>query len=194
VLNILTDPLPVEAVMVGDRIGVKTLTIDGTQVTLDVVAQGQGDTDCCASWNTRVVYELKDDQLLETNRTEHNRISLGDLNNTQWSLVTRAVDQKLIPSRITLQIEDNQISGFSGCNDYSASISPGEYGLNSVHLSEIATSEEVCPQPATLQEADYLNQLGSVVSWNYDYGYLSLLYATENDRLENLLFAPAGEQ
>jgi hypothetical protein len=40
VLNVLTDPMPVEAIMLGDRIGVKSLAVDGTQVVAEVVAQG----------------------------------------------------------------------------------------------------------------------------------------------------------
>ena len=87
VLGVWAAPMPVEAIMIGDRIGVKSLAVEGSQVTADIVAQGPGDADCCASWNSRATYSLEGGKLVETNRNELNRISLDDLNGTEWSLI-----------------------------------------------------------------------------------------------------------
>ena len=195
VLNLLTDPMPVEAIMLGDRIGVKSLVVDGTQVVADIVAQGPGDADCCASWNVQVVYSLEDGRLVEQSRTELNRISLDDLDSTRWRLVDLNLDQEpvLPETEITLHFDDGQISGFAGCNDYSGTVSSGEYGLNSLEVSPIAATQSLCPDPVSAQENTYLTRLGSAESWHYDYGHLSLVYKLEEDVFGELQFTPQEE-
>ena len=195
VLNVLTDPMPVEAIMVGDRLGVRSLAMEGPQVVAEVVTQGPGDADCCASWNVQVVYSLEDGQLMEQSRTELNRISLEDLNGTRWRLVDLNQDQEpvLPDTEITLRFEDGQISGFAGCNDYSGTVSTGEYGPNSMQVSPIAATQMQCPEPVSNQENTYLTRLGNAESWYYDYGLLSLRYPLEENVFGELQFAPQEE-
>jgi len=195
VLNVLTEPKPVEALMIGDRIGVKSLALDGPQVVADIVAQGPGDVDCCASWNVQVVYSLKDGRLVEQSRTELNRISLDDLDGTQWHLVDLNLDQETVlpETEITLRFNDGQISGSAGCNNYSGTVNSGEYGLNSLEVSPIAATEMQCSDPILNQEQTYLARLANVVSWHYDYGHLSLVYKLEEDVLGELQLAPQEE-
>jgi heat shock protein HslJ len=195
VLNVWTEPMPVEAIMIGDRIGVKSLSLDGTQIIADIVAQGLGDPECCASWNEQVVYSLENTNLVESNRKDLSRISLDDLNHSQWRLIALGTDQELaVPeSEITLLFENNQISGFSGCNDYSGVVTSGEYGLNNVNFSPTTSTGKLCSDLVSNQETNYLKNLGSVVAWYYDYGYLMLSYKLENNISGEFLFSPMEE-
>jgi heat shock protein HslJ len=195
VLNVLTEPTPVEAIMVGDRIGVNSLTVDGSQVGVDIVAQGPGDVDCCASWNVRTIYTLEGGRLVEQSWTELNQISLDDLDGTQWRLIDLNVDQEAVlpDTEITLRFDDGQISGSAGCNDYSGIVNSGEYGLNSLEVSPIAATEMQCSDPVSDQENTFLTRLGNAESWRYDYGHLSLRYPLEESVVGELQFAPQEE-
>ncbi len=86
-----------------------------------------------------------------------------------------------------------QINGFAGCNDYSGTVSSGEYGLNSLEVSPIAATQSLCPDPVSAQENTYLTRLGSVELWHYDYGHLSLVYKLEEDVFGELQFTPQQE-
>jgi len=193
VLNVFTDPQPVEAAILGGRSGVKSLAIDGSQVTADIVTQGPGDPDCCASWNVQVVYSLEEGRLVEKSRTERKQISLDDLDGTQWRLVALGADQQaaLPENGITLQFDDGQISGFAGCNDYTGAVSSGDYGRNSSKVgSIITTTQKSCSDPVASQEKSYLEALANASAWVYEYGNLGLTYGVSDDQIDKLLFEP----
>jgi heat shock protein HslJ len=196
VLNVFTDPQPVEAVILGGRSGVKSLAIDGSQVTADIVTQGPGDPDCCASWNVQVVYSLEEGRLVEKSRTERKQISLDDLDGTQWRLVALGADQQaaLPENGITLQFDDGQISGFAGCNDYTGAVSSGDYGRNSIKVdSIITTTQKSCSGPVASQEKSFLEALANASAWVYEYGDLALIFGVGDDQVEKLLFEPIDQ-
>ena len=93
-LDALRNPTPTEALLLGDRIQVKSLAIVGSEVVADLVAQGPGDAACCASWNVRKVFALEDGRLMERSSEELSQISLSDLNGTKWRLVDLNADQE----------------------------------------------------------------------------------------------------
>jgi heat shock protein HslJ len=192
VLNVWNDPKPVDAVIVGDRSGVKSLAVDGAQVIMDIVTQGPGDTDCCATWNVHLVYALENGQIVEKSRNGINQISLEDLNGTKWRLSNPGTDQRASQPEemVTLQFKDGQISGFDGCNEYNASVSIGDYGFNSLKIGPITTTKKSCSEPATNQEKTYLNVLANTLSWTYEYGNLGLVYGTDNGQEDVLLLEP----
>jgi heat shock protein HslJ len=191
VQNVWTKPEPLEALMLGDRIGVKTLSLDGSQVIVEMVTQGPGDPDCCASLNARMAYSLAGDHLVEDSRTALNRISLADLNGTQWRLVELRSGQPVVPgSEISLQFKDGQASGFAGCNRYHGPVSSSDIGLNSLQVGLVAATKKACPEAIANQEAAYLAGLERASSWRYDGGYLKLVYSLDKDSLEEFVFEP----
>ena len=193
VLDALGNPTPTEALMIGDRIGVKSLVMNGSQVVADLVAQGLGDAACCASWNVRRLYALEDGRLVEKSSQDLSKISLADINGTSWKLVNLNGEQEpvLPDTEITMQIAEDQISGFAGCNDYNSTVSSGAFGLNSVMIGPISTTRKSCPEPVMNQETTYLNRLGNALQWRYDGGYLAVFYKLEGDIFGELLFAPS---
>jgi heat shock protein HslJ len=191
VLNVSTQPQPLEALMIGDRTGVKSLALDGSQIVLEMVTQGPGDPMCCASWNVRAVYSLDGDRLVESSRTELDQISLKDLSGTQWRLVEMQSGQlPLAGSETTLQFENGQVSGFAGCNQYHGPVSSGEIGLNGLQIGPIAATKEACPEALSNQEAAYLAGLERASSWLYEGGDLLLVYSPGQDQIEVFRFEP----
>ena len=60
VINVETEPTPLNALMIGDRSPVKSLTIEGDQVIVELIVPGPGDPACCPTWNVRKVFSLED--------------------------------------------------------------------------------------------------------------------------------------
>jgi len=190
VLDVWGNPTPTEALMIGDRIQVKSLAIYGTQVVADLVAHGPDDAACCASWNVRKLFSLENDRLTERSSEELSRISLGDLNGTQWRLVDINMNQELIlpDTEITMQLANGQISGFTGCNNYNTTISSQENSPQSLIVGLIATTKKLCPERVMNQEQTYLTRLGKVVAWWSDAGRLVFTYELGEAGFGNLVF------
>jgi heat shock protein HslJ len=195
VLDALRHPTPTEAVMIGDRIAVKSLMMDGAQVVADIVAQGTGDVTCCGTWNVRKVFALQDGRLAEQSSQELSKVSLSDLNGTHWRLVDlNSRQEPALPDvAVTLQIADGQLSGSAGCNNYNSALSGSADDPSVFLVGPVAATKKLCPDPLMNQETTYLTRLGQVKAWKYDAGQLALLYASDNDVLQYLVFEPAAE-
>jgi len=192
VLNVENEPLPLDALMIGDRSPVKSLTIDDGQVIVELVTQGPGDPLCCPTWNVRKLLNLEGGQLVEQSSQELSKLSLDDLNGTSWRLVDLNLDQEPVLPRteITLNIHDGQINGSAGCNSYESVVTGDEVMPQIFVVDSIDSTGKICSGPIATQEIAYLQHLASVKSWRYDFGYLSLIYKLEQDVFGELLFAP----
>jgi hypothetical protein len=58
VLDAATAPVPTAALMIGDRIQVKSLAIEHGEVVAELIAQGESDAACCPTTNVRKRYGL----------------------------------------------------------------------------------------------------------------------------------------
>ena len=192
VLNVWDEPTPLEALMLGDRIPVKSLVIEGGQVNAELIAPGPGDPACCPTWNARKVYSLENNQLVERSSEELGKVSLDDLNGTSWQLVDLNQDQEpvLSETEITLHFDDNQISGSAECNNYNSAVNGDEALPQTFVVGPVATTSKLCSDPISTQEAAYLKRLENVIAWRYDFGYLSLVYKIEDSVFSELSFAP----
>ena len=125
-------------------------------------------------------------------REEISKASAADLNGTSWRLVDLDGDQEpvLPDTEITLNIEDGQISGFAGCNQYNSSVTVDQEFPNELKVGPVSTTQKVCPEPISNQESAYLSQLGSAEKWAYDYGNLVLFYPLEDNVFGELTFEP----
>ena len=192
VLDVRTEPKPLEALMIGDRIPVKSLLIEGGQVNAELIAPGPGDPACCPTWNGRKVYGLENDRLVERSSEELGKVSLDDLDGTSWRLVDLNQGQEpLLPeTEITLGFDDRQVSGSAGCNNYNTTVSGDEDLPQTLVVGPVAATSKLCSDPISTQETGFLTRLGSVVAWRYDFGYLSLVYKIEDNVFGELLFTP----
>ena len=193
VLDALGRPTPTPALMLGDRIQVKSLSLAGDQIVAEFIGQGPGDGQCCATWNMRTVL-WQDGGLVEGSNDILNQVALSDLDGTSWRLVdfNGGQDPALPEPVMTLQIGDGQVSGFAGCNDYAAPVTGQEDVAQSFIVGPITTTEQLCPELAANQEASYLARLGRAVAWWYDAGYLAITYVSDDNRFTHMLFEPVA--
>jgi heat shock protein HslJ len=193
VLDALGKPTPTEAIMLGDRIGVKSLKMDGAQVVADIVGQGTGDVACCGTWNIRKVFALQDSKLAEQSSKELSKVSLSDLNGS-WRLVDLNSHQEpaLPDVAVTLQIAEGQLSGSAGCNNYNSTVTGSADDPSAFKVGPIVSTKKACPDPIRSQETSYLTRLGQAKSWKYDAGQLAILYSSDNGSLQYLVFEPAA--
>ena len=192
VINVLSDPKPLDSLMIGDRTPVKSLTIKDEQVIVEQIAHGPDDPACCPTWNVRKVFNLEDDRLVEQSSEELSKVSLDDLYGTSWRLLDLNSDQEpvLPETEITLRFDDSRISGSAGCNNYTSSVTGAEDLPQTFVVGPIAATKVLCSDPVSNQEKTYLDRLARVVAWRYDFGYLALTYKQGEDVLGELLFAP----
>ena len=195
VLNVWVAPIPIEALMIGDRSPVKSLTIEGDQVIVELIGPGPGDPACCPTWNMRKVFNLEDNQLVERSSEDLGKVSLADLNGASWQLVDLNQDQEpaLPETEITLRFDDGQISGSAGCNSYNSAVTGEETLPQTFVVGPIATTSKLCSDPISSQENTYLNRLTSIVAWRYDFGYLALTYKLEEMSFGRAVICSTGQ-
>jgi amidase len=197
VLDALNNPMPLEALMIGDRIQVKSLVIDDGQIVADLVAQGPDEPLCCASWNVRETYVVEDGALVERSSEQVSQITLDDLNDTMWRLLDLNGGQEpaLADADVTLHINDGLLNGSAGCNDYRSTVNAGPEGLNSLAIGPMATTQKLCKEALMEQEAAYLARLENAASWRFDAGRLALTYPVGEGDVGYLVFeSMAGSQ
>lgn len=95
------------------------------------------------------------------------------LGGTAWNLVEMGGTADF--ARILPTIDfgaDGTVSGFAGCNTFSGSFTTEGTTLT---MSPLATTKIGCERPASAVEAEYLNALSGVTSWEIDVnGWLTL--------------------
>ena len=95
-------------------------------------------------------------------------VSIGTRLNTPvvWTLKQMGSQQVLPGTAITLQFQNGQIAGFSGCNSYQGgyTATQNEDGSYSVTVSGVTGTGMACPADIMQQEQTYLSMLGVVVA------------------------------
>ena len=98
------------------------------------------------------------------------------LNHSEW-ILANLNGQSLVPdSLITINFENDKISGTDGCNRYH-----GSYTLDADKLSinkHIASTMMACPEPISQQAAAYISALTEAVSYKIDAQQLMLMNAS----------------
>lgn len=191
VLDALNNPTPTEALMIGDRIQVKSLMAEGASVLGEIIAAAESDPACCGTWLFNKVYALQDGRLAETGSEQVSQISSTNIAGN-WSLVDlNAGQEPVLPEApITLELFGERVSGSAGCNTYTGTFTSSEEQLNGFTIGDLATTMKLCEQPVMDQEALYLSRLAASTSWGYDFGRLSLIYMLEDETFGTLLFVP----
>jgi heat shock protein HslJ len=194
-LNQDGQPVDAGAVMVGDRIMVRSTAIEDGQIVLGVVVAGPGGAACCPTHKASVAYAVQDSRLIELPRDDAElvRISLDDLDGTQWTLAEINYDEPALDEpAVTIRFEGDTLSGSGGCNSYNGTFTLGEDNPFVMTVGPVATTLMACPDPVGSQEAAYHEALNNATSWGYDFGNLVISYPTEGDGYGRLLFVPAG--
>ena len=93
--------------------------------------------------------------------------SNNELDGTKWELLYIRKSTPLGGSMITIEFEDGEVHGRSGCNSYF-----GEYTVkgNEISFGMLAATEMACMEPEGImqQEQEYLTFLSEVVTWSVE--------------------------
>ncbi len=193
VLSVQTTPVPLEAIMIGDRTPVKSLAVEDDQVIAEFIGPGPDDAACCPTRNMRRIFQIEDGCLVLRSSEDLGKVSLADLQGTDWHLLEMNLDKEplMAGSSITLSVDVSQIRGATGCSTYNGRIKAGEDGLpQSIMVSPISGTQSSCTSFASQQETTYLDRLAEVIAWRYDFGSLSLTYKIGEEELGEMIYSP----
>ena len=180
------------AVLVGDRLRIRSLSTEGADLVLEVVEAGPDDPACCPTQAALKRYRLWDGGLTLTSDEVTGALSLALVAGTQWRLVE--LDGEPLPDGVkppTLEIKEGRLSGFDGCNRYMGKIEESAPGQ--VAVGPLAGTRMACPEPAMQLEQRFLDALGKATRYDFLAGRL-LLSGEDNDDQRTLLLAPAKSE
>jgi len=105
--------------------------------------------------------------LLAASCSAFNPTGTNDLEGSQWNLLYINKSTPLEGSTFTIEFEDGEVHGRSGCNSYF-----GEYTVkgNEISFGMLAATEMACMEPEGImqQEQEYLTFLSEVVTWSVE--------------------------
>jgi len=174
--------------LIGDRVQIRSGTVDDGRVTLDIVRAGPEDAACCPTEKARVAWALSEDGLSRVADETIGTLSLADLGGHGWVLTELGREQRLPEDvEISLLFQDDRVSGSSGCNNYFAGVlapNPGELAFNGMGATRMA-----CPEPRMDLERRYLSALAGASGYRFHAGRLVLTCDTDEGQ-QALVFTP----
>jgi heat shock protein HslJ len=175
--------------LIGDRVQIRSGTVDEGRITLDIVRAGPEDAACCPTEKALVTWTLSGDGLSQIADETIGTLSLADLGGREWVLRELGHEQPL-PEKveISLVFQDDKVSGNSGCNNYFAGVvtpRPGELEFNGMGATRMA-----CPEPVMDLERRYLSALAGASGYRFLAGRLVLTCETDEGP-QVLVFTPA---
>ena len=177
--------------LVGDRVQLRSGRIHNARVELDVVQQGPDDAACCPSQLARRSWKLDTDGLQEEQAEITGTLSISELAGKEWVLTNLEMDHEL-PAGLgaTLKLAGDRISGNSSCNNYFASVQPGEMP-GDITVTGTGSTRMACPPALMNFENSYLNALGNVTKYGFLNGRLALTWQ-QDGAMKTMLFLPAA--
>jgi heat shock protein HslJ len=174
--------------LIGDRVQVRSGTLEDGKITLDVVRAGPEDAACCPTQRASVTWALSGDGLSQIADETIGTLSLADLEGHEWVLCELGREQPLPEEvEINLVFQDDKVSGNSGCNNYFAGVvtpGPGELEFNGMGATRMA-----CPEPVMDLERRYLSALAGASGYRFYAGRL-VLTCDNDEGPQALVFTP----
>lgn len=190
VLGLADNEVVARSAFIGDRVQVRGGEFGDGMISLDVIQSGQGDPACCPSQKAIRRWELEGARLVEQPVELKGRISLEDLDGSQWVLRSLGADPLPDEPPINLAVKDGQIKGFAACNNYFADIKDDKETAGSVKVGPVGSTRRACSKEVMDLESRYLQALGKVSRFSFMGSHLVLSWTGDNEPSGYLLFAP----
>jgi heat shock protein HslJ len=184
---------PVAITPLGDRVKVRSASIEDGRIAFDVVQAGPGDAACCPGQKMRRTFVLEGEKMREASTEDQGRLSLADLEG-EWKLLRFGPDEALPADvEITLEFQDGAIAGKAACNRYTAGVVPGDMPGTLSLSGPMAMTRMMCPPPFMEWEQRYTMALEGLQQFSFVAGRLVLSWRGDDDA-GTLTFvrAPAG--
>ena len=159
--------------LVGDRVRLRRLDIDGRTMLLDVVEAGPGEPMCCPTQLARTSYRLEPERLQLVAADVTGVLSLAAIADVEWTL-EEMNGRPLAPgSRApTFKVAGGIAGGFGGCNRYTGAVQESTPG--NISLGNLAATRMACADPQMMLEDGFLRDLKRVTSYTFLEGRLAL--------------------
>lgn len=168
--------------LVGDRVKIRSVAIEGGRIVMCTVQAGPEDGACCPTEKMRRVWALQDGRLNEMETEVEGTMSLSDFSGSKWVL-TAFDPQSPAPStpEVTLQLdlEGHRISGSSGCNNYFGKVE--SLGARELVIGPLAGTKKMCPPEMMDVETSFLKSLSSANSYTWFLGQMAISYSDGDD-------------
>ena len=180
----------VATALVGDRIKLRSMTIEGSRLRLEVLQAGPEDAMCCPGELATREWAFTDAGFDEVATEVTGRLSLAALVGPEWVL-TGLDFREPAPAEpeITLTIaEDGLVSGSSGCNRFNGKFEEGSE-LGAISAGPFMSTMMACEPEIMDLEQLFLQRLGSVSGLSFWLGHLTLGWQDEQGG-GTLMFEP----
>ncbi len=181
--------------LLGDRVQIVDMRIEGAEVVLQLVQAGPGDGACCPSELVTRRWRLLEGKLAEqAAREAPAQLSLELLEGRRWQLSRWGYDERVADEvRIDLEYSGGRISGQSTCNRYFASAGAGELAA-SITVGPVGSTRRACINPELAQtETRFLEALGKATSFSFLVGELVISWG-QNEEFGSLFFTAAEQE
>lgn len=171
----------VATTLVGDRVKLRRLSVDGGAVVLDVVQTAPGEPLCCGTQLARTTYRLRGERFEKVASQIVGRLSLAAISRLEW--VLEEMNGKPLPPGTqppTFSIQGDTASGFGGCNRFSGPVK--EPAPGKIALGDLASTMMACADEQMRIEDEYLRSLRRVTSYTFLAGRLALSWEGGGER------------
>ncbi len=168
----------VATTLLGDRVLVRGVRIEGGRMLVDVLRAGPEDASCCPGELATLGFAFEAGRLEPVEiEAEPTRFSLHAIAGTEWVLRSWTWDEAApAEPEVTLQYVEGRFTGSSGCNRYSAPAKEAGTAPGDVEVGLGIGTRMACPDPAGAIESRFLKQLEGVNRLGFMAGQLMLSY------------------
>jgi heat shock protein HslJ len=163
-------------VLVGDRVQLRALEVEGDTIVLHVVEQGPGEPMCCPTQLARVTYNLRSGKLKRTGKEVTGTLTAKFLEGAEWRLdELTGLPLPAGTTPPTLRLEGEKVFGFAGCNRYvGRAIVTGPATLA---FGPLAMAKMICGEPQMAVESNFVHEMSRVTRFSFAEGRLALSWA-----------------
>lgn len=170
-----------DSILIGDRVQVKSIHIEPSRLTAEIVDQGDMDGACCPGEIVRLTWPFTDGHFGEPTEVVLGKLYPAAMNGSVWKLKSWTAKSPIPQeANITITFEGGGFIGDDGCNQYRAPVEEGDrHGTFSVGL--IATTRRACEKPLMQVERQFLERLAASNSMSFSPEHLNLGYKVKED-------------
>jgi len=174
--------------LLGDRVQLKSASIENGKLLVHAVRAGSGDAACCPGDLVDLQWTMSKGKLDGPGSVKTGRLSLAVLGGTEWVLRSWNIGESAEPEpAVTLTYDAGRFAGSSGCNRYTGSVTegnvPGEFSI-----APLVGTRMACPGPQTAVEIRFLEQLMGARTYGFMLGRLAISYTKADNSLGTMLF------
>lgn len=175
-------------ILIGDRVQIISAAIDNGGVEMRLVRTGPEDACCCPGEIVSARWTMTGGSLRLVRDKIEGRLNAAELAGSSWHLQSMTRDGvNLEDSGITVNFEDQRVSGRSGCNNYFGGIEDGA-GPGQIRIGPLAGTRMACAPPIMELESTYLQSLQASTRFGFLAGTLMLSSVDADGQITQLRF------